>query len=57
MAWYEGTFACGHDGRVNIIGPQKDRGYKKERAFSRLCPDCWQKERDEKIKSEESKII
>lgn len=50
MAWYEGTFACGHEGRVNIIGPQKDRGYKKERAFSRLCPDCWQKERDEKIK-------
>lgn len=38
MAWYEGTFACGHEGRVNIIGPQKDRGYKKERAFSRLCP-------------------
>ena len=27
MAWYEGTFACGHEGRVNIIGPQKDRGY------------------------------
>ena len=50
MAWYEGTYACGHEGRVNIIGPQKDRGYKKERAFSRLCPDCWQKERDEKIK-------
>lgn len=30
MAWYEGTYACGHEGRVNIIGPQKDRGYKKK---------------------------
>lgn len=56
MAWYEGTFACGHEGRVNIIGPQKDRGYKKERAFSRLCPDCWQKERDEKIKKIKRRI-
>ena len=27
MAWYEGTYACGHEGRVNIIGPQKDRGF------------------------------
>lgn len=34
MAWYYGTFACGHEGRVNIIGPHKDRKWKKERAFS-----------------------
>lgn len=52
MAWYYGTFACGHEGRVNIIGPHKDREYKKEWAFSRSCPECRQKEHEEKIKRE-----
>lgn len=28
MAWYEGTFSCGHEGRVNIIGPNKDCQWK-----------------------------
>lgn len=41
MAWHYGTFACGHDGRVNIIGPMKHRVWKAERAFSRLCPSCY----------------
>lgn len=45
MAWYYGTFACGHEGRVNIIGPHKDREWKKERAFSNYCYECRQKER------------
>ena len=52
MAWYYGTFACGHEGRVNIIGPQKDREWKKERAFSHSCYECRQKEREERIQKE-----
>lgn len=43
MTWYYGTFSCGHEGRVNIIGPHKDREWKKERAFEKMCPECWEK--------------
>lgn len=54
MAWYYGTFSCGHDGRVNIIGPHKDREWKKEREFSKMCPDCYkvhlQKQREEEAR-------
>lgn len=41
MAWYYGTYSCGHEGRVNIIGPCKDRGWKSEREFSKICPECY----------------
>ena len=56
MAWYEGTYSCGHEGRVNIIGPHKDREWKKEREFSKMCPDCWEKhlEEERKKKNEEA---
>lgn len=47
MAWYYGTFSCGCEGRVNIIGPGKDREWKKERAFSKLCPECYDKHLEE----------
>ena len=53
MAWYYGVYSCGHEGRVNIVGPEKDRGWKKDRAFSKLCPECYKKyleeQREEKI--------
>jgi hypothetical protein len=52
MAWYYGTYSCGHEGRVNIIGPVKDREWKKEREFSNMCPDCrckkFEEEREQK---------
>lgn len=56
MAWYYGTYGCGHEGRVNIIGPGKDREWKKERAFSGLCPECYRKKVEEEraTKNEES---
>lgn len=54
MAWYYGTYICGHEGRVNIIGPVKDREWKKEREFSKMCPDCYkvhlQKQREEEAR-------
>lgn len=43
MAWYYGTYSCGHEGRENIIGPGKDREWKKERAFDKICPECYKK--------------
>lgn len=43
MAWYHGTYSCGHEGRINLIGPTKDREWKKEREFSGLCPECYKK--------------
>lgn len=52
MAWYYGTYACGCEGRVDIIGPGKDRGWKKEKAFSRICPDCYKKQLEEERKQE-----
>lgn len=52
MAWYYGTYSCGHEGRVNIIGPMKEREWKKDREFSKLCPDCWKKHLEEKRERE-----
>lgn len=43
MAWYYGTFICEHEGRVNIVGPIKDRQRKADNKFSRLCPECYAK--------------
>lgn len=54
MAWYYGTYSCGHDGRVQIYGPVKDRQWKADREFSKMCPDCYeeylQKQREEETK-------
>lgn len=38
MAKYEGTYACGHDGVVNVIGKMSERQRKVDYAFSHLCP-------------------
>lgn len=51
MAKYIGVYSCGHEGVVNIIGPHKDREWKRERIFSNMCPECYkeyiQKQREE----------
>lgn len=41
MAWYYGTFSCEHDGRVNVVGPGKQRKWKIEHAFSNVCDACF----------------
>ena len=43
MAWYYGTYSCGHEGKVNIAGPTKDREWKKDKHFSGLCPECYRR--------------
>lgn len=47
MAWYYGTYSCGHEGRTNIVGPTKDRERKAEWHFSGLCPECYKKKQEE----------
>lgn len=48
---YYGMYACGHEDAVDIYGPGKDREWKREKEFSRPCPECRkkarQRERDE----------
>lgn len=58
MAWYYGTYACGHEGRVNVIGPTKDREWKVNHHFEKLCPECyekWQQEERERKSIEAQK--
>lgn len=47
MAWYYGTYSCGHEGRVDIGGPTKDRQRKADWKFSGLCPECYKKHLEE----------
>jgi hypothetical protein len=49
MALYNGKYSCGHEGQINVIGPEKDRPYKVKRIFEGICSECWEKERKEKI--------
>lgn len=58
MAWYYGTYSCGHEGRVNIIGKVKDRQWKADRHFEKLCPECWRKhlEKERERQNEEAAI-
>lgn len=51
MAWYYGTYSCGHDGRTNIVGPTKNRERKAEWHFSGLCPECYEKKQKEERKA------
>lgn len=57
MAWYEGTYACGHEGRVNVIGPNKQRQWKIDRHFEGLCSECYAKKREEEIKEKNKQSI
>ena len=61
MAWYYGSFSCGCEGRVNIVGPGKDREWKKEVAFTKKCPDCYkiflEEEKERKNKEAAEKAV
>jgi hypothetical protein len=50
MAWYYGTYQCKHEGRINIIGPGKERQWKIDREFSGLCPECAKIEREKQLR-------
>lgn len=43
MSWYYGTFSCGHEGRVNITGPTKNRQWIADKKFDGKCEECYGK--------------
>lgn len=47
MAWYYGTYSCGHEGRTDITGPVKNRQWIADRRFEGLCPECYQKQKED----------
>ncbi|MEG0051193.1 MAG: hypothetical protein RR712_03360 [Terrisporobacter sp.] len=54
MSWYNGTFSCGCEGRVNVTGPTKNRQWIVDRKFEGLCPDCYDKKLEaDRIKANE----
>jgi len=55
MAWYNITYACGHEGREQIYGPTKNRQWIADRKAEGLCPDCYQKELKRKHEEENAK--
>lgn len=50
MAWYYGTYSCGHEGRVNVIGKMSERQWKIDRHFEGVCEDCRNREQEENNK-------
>lgn len=57
MAWYYGTFACGHEGRTNITGPTKDRERIKDSRFSGNCEECKVKMREAALEAEREEAV
>lgn len=55
MAWYYGTYSCGHEGRVNVIGKMSERQWKIDRHFEGICEECKAKEREEANKKSTEK--
>lgn len=54
MSKYYGTYSCGHEGRVNVIGPEKNRQWIVDRKFEGMCPECYTKHlEEERIKANE----
>jgi len=41
MAKYSGTFSCGHEGRVDVVGPTKNRQWIVDRKFEGMCTECY----------------
>lgn len=50
MAWYYRTYSCGHEGRVNVVGPNKTREWKINKHFAGICEECLQIKREEENK-------
>lgn len=57
MAWYYGTFVCGCEGRVNIIGPSKNREWKREKAFSKECEKCYKEKLERAIEKDNKRAL
>lgn len=47
MAKYDITYSCGHSDTIQLYGKTKDREWKLANEETKLCPECWQKHREE----------
>lgn len=45
MAHYDISHTCGHDERIELFGPTRDRESRIEWLQERPCTECWKKER------------
>lgn len=50
---YQVTFACGHEGRVDLFGKNSEREYRLERLAREICPECAAAQR---VKKEEEAV-
>lgn len=57
MAKYFGKFTCGCEGYANVIGPQRDRQWKIDRAFNNMCEDCYRKHLEEEREKANKKAL
>ena len=57
MAKYNITFSCGHEGWVTITGPRKQREWILHSKESNICPDCYKKQRQQKINQENQESL
>ena len=51
---YQVTYACGHEGRVDLFGKNSEREYKLEQFARDICPECVAAQR---AKKEEEAIV
>lgn len=55
MAWTTVIYQCGHGGKEQMYGPGRERERKVEWIRqSKLCPECYQKQRDEQRAAEQA---
>jgi hypothetical protein len=46
MSWYEVNYTCGHNDRMQVYGPTRDRQTIADRESRKDCPECWRKKQD-----------
>lgn len=52
MAKYDVTYTCGHTGVIGLVGPGKQREWRLEREAEKLCPECWEAEKQRQREEE-----
>lgn len=55
MAHYDISHTCGHDERIELFGPTRDRESRIEWLQGRPCTECWKKEREAEAEARREK--
>lgn len=51
MAHYTVVYSCGHKGSIQLFGAGRDREWKLKREGENLCPDCYERARQERAET------